>query len=65
MAFNIQTFKTRALTAVIFVAVMAIGLFWNKWSFILLITVIHFGCWYEFIKLMKKTYGDMYLVKSF
>jgi len=65
MALNIQTFKTRALTAIVFVAVMATGLFWNKWSFILLFTVIHFGCWYEFIKLMKKTYGTQYLPKTF
>jgi len=65
MALHIQTFKTRALTAVIFVAVMVAGLFWNKWSFILLFTIIHFGCWYEFIKLMKKTYGDKYFVRIF
>jgi phosphatidate cytidylyltransferase len=65
MAFNLQTFKTRALTAVIFVVVMFAGLFWNKWSFIILFTIIHFGCWYEFIKLLKKIYGDNYLSKSF
>jgi len=64
MAFNLQVFKTRALTAVIFVAVMFAGLFWNKWSFIILFTIIHFGCWYEFIKLMKKIYGDKYLPKA-
>jgi phosphatidate cytidylyltransferase len=54
MAINISTLRTRALTALIFVAVMMAGLLWNRWSFIALFTVIHFGCWYEFIKLLKK-----------
>ncbi len=61
MAFNFATFKTRALTAIVFVIVMLAGLLWNAWSFIILFTIIHFGCWYEFIKLMMKikpvTYG--------
>lgn len=52
MAFNIQVFKTRALTAVIFAAVMLVGLFWNQWSFFILFSVIHFGCWIEYQKLM-------------
>jgi phosphatidate cytidylyltransferase len=54
MAFNLQTFKTRALTAIVFAIVMVAGLLWNQWSFIILFTVIHFGCWWEFIKLLKK-----------
>lgn len=54
MAFNLQTFKTRTLTAIIFAVVMVGGLLWNQWSFIILFTIIHFGCWYEFVKLMKK-----------
>ena len=57
MAFNFQTFKTRALTALLFVAVMLTGLLWNFWSFLILFTVIHFGCWFEFVKLMKKIYS--------
>ena len=61
MAFNFQTFKTRALTALLFVVVMLVGLLWNFWSFLILFTVIHFGCWYEFVKLMKKIYADKYL----
>ena len=54
MAFDSKTFKTRALTAIVFVIVMLAGLLWNRWSFIVLFTVIHFGCWYEFVKLLKK-----------
>ena len=54
MAFNVATFKTRALTAVIFVVVMLAGLLWNAWSFLLHFTIIHFGCWYEFQRLIAK-----------
>ena len=62
MALNIETLKTRSLTAVIFVAVMLVGLLWNFWSFHILFTIIHFGCWYELVKLMKKIYGEKYLL---
>ncbi len=52
MAFNWKTFQTRALTAVLFAIVMLAGLLWNQWSFLLLFTVIHFGCWFEYQKLV-------------
>lgn len=52
MAFHFQTFKTRALTAVIFVLVMLAGLLWNQWSFLILFSIIHFGCWMEYQKLV-------------
>ena len=52
MAFNFQIFKTRALTAIVFAAVMLGGLFINTWSYFFLFTLIHFGCWYEFQKLI-------------
>jgi phosphatidate cytidylyltransferase len=52
MAFNVQTFKTRALTAVIFVLVMLAGLLLNRWSFFILFSVVHFGCWIEYQKLV-------------
>ena len=61
MAINIKTLQTRALTALIFVAVMMAGLLWNKWSFLVLFTIIHFGCWFEFIKILKQIYGNGYL----
>lgn len=56
MAFNWKTFNTRALTALVFVAVMMTGLLLNHWSFFLLFSVIHFGCWWEYFKLMEKNY---------
>lgn len=52
MAFNLQTFKTRALTAVVFVVVMLVGLLWSHWSFFILFSIIHFGCWIEYQKLI-------------
>lgn len=54
MAFNIQTFKTRAVTAIIFAAVMLVGLLWSHWSFFILFSVIHFGCWVEYQKLVTR-----------
>jgi len=56
MAFNWKTFWTRAFTALIFVAVMMAGLLYNEWSFLLLITIIHFGCWWEYLKLIEKIF---------
>jgi phosphatidate cytidylyltransferase len=54
MALDSKTFKTRSATAVVFVVIMLAGLLWNQWSFIILFTLIHFGCWYEFMKIVKK-----------
>ena len=52
MAFHFQTFKTRALTAIVFTAVMLAGLLTNQWTFLLLFSVIHFGCWVEYQRLV-------------
>jgi len=49
-----RSFQTRALTALFFVAVMLAGLFWNAWSFFILFSIIHFGCWHEFLQLLEK-----------
>ena len=51
MALNIQTFKTRALTALVFVAVMLSGLFINGYLFITLFITVMIGCLYEFSKI--------------
>jgi len=52
MAFDIQTFKTRTLTAIVFAVVMLSGLFINQWTFLVLFSIIHFGCWIEYFKLI-------------
>lgn len=62
MAFNLQTFKTRTLTAIVFAVIVVTGLLWNQWSFLILFTIIHFGCWYEFIKLLRKIDRKKYSV---
>jgi len=54
MALNIQTFKTRALTAIIFAAVMLVGLLWNVWSFFILFMIVLIGAFFEFAELTKK-----------
>ncbi|MBP6430573.1 MAG: phosphatidate cytidylyltransferase [Ferruginibacter sp.] len=58
MALNIQTLKTRSLTAAIFVVVMLLGLLWNFWSFVVLFTIIHWGCWIEYLNLIEKINDD-------
>lgn len=60
MAFNLAIFKTRALSAIVFALVMVIGLLGNGWSFIILFMIIHFGCWYELVKLTKKIHQGRY-----
>lgn len=63
MAFHFQSFKTRAITAVLFVAVMLTGLLWNQWSFLFLFTIIHFGCWWEYQRLVgfiDKSYQEIH-----
>jgi phosphatidate cytidylyltransferase len=62
MAFNFAVFKTRALSAIIFAAIMIGGLVYNQWTFLALFTVIHFGCWWEYHRLIEKiepTYKDL------
>ena len=58
MAFNWQTFRTRSLTAAVFVIVMLTGLLWNRWSFFLLFSLVHFGAWLEYQKLVGQFNPD-------
>ncbi|HEX6334970.1 MAG TPA: phosphatidate cytidylyltransferase [Flavisolibacter sp.] len=53
MPFNVATFRTRALTAIVFVVVMLAGLLWNVWSFFILFSIVHFGAWNEYQKLVS------------
>ncbi|MBS1749823.1 MAG: phosphatidate cytidylyltransferase [Bacteroidetes bacterium] len=54
MAMNWKVFQTRALTALVFVMVMLLGLLLNQWSFFVLFSIIHFGCWVEYQQLIGK-----------
>ncbi|MGC8751495.1 phosphatidate cytidylyltransferase [Hydrotalea sp.] len=56
MALNLQTFKTRTGTAILFVIIMLAGLLINNWSFFVLFSIIHFGCWHEYRQLINKIY---------
>jgi phosphatidate cytidylyltransferase len=58
MPFNWQTFRTRALSSVVFVIIMLVGLLWNHWSFFVLFSIIHFGCWIEYQRLVEKIDPD-------
>jgi phosphatidate cytidylyltransferase len=60
MALNWATFRTRALTAIVFVVVMLAGLLWSHWSFFILFSIIHFGCWWEYLKLLEKIHSTEY-----
>ena len=60
MAFNWQTFRTRALTAAVFVIIMLAGLLWNQWSFLILFSIIHFGCWWEYLRLIEKIHQTVF-----
>jgi len=52
MALHAKTFKTRTITAAVFVVVMLSGLLINQWTFLILFSIIHFGCWAEYQKLI-------------
>jgi phosphatidate cytidylyltransferase len=65
MAIHAVNFRIRALTSLFFVAVMLFGLLWNIWSFFILFSIIHFGCWYEYQKLLAKIDSAYAEISSF
>ncbi|MFN5333957.1 MAG: phosphatidate cytidylyltransferase [Bacteroidota bacterium] len=54
MSMNWSVFRTRALTAFFFVAIMLAGLLWNEWSFFVLFSLVHAGCWTEYHQLNNR-----------
>lgn len=54
MALDKKTFQTRTLTAIVFAAVMLVGLFVNVWTFLALMYVIMIGCLVEYVRLIFK-----------
>ena len=65
MAFNWQIFKTRTITAAIFAIIMLAGLLINHWTFFILFSVIHFGCWLEYQKLVGLIDKEYQKISSF
>ena len=62
MAMNLSILRTRTLSAAVFVVIMLVGLLWNQWSFFVLFSIIHFGCWNEYqkiIALIDKDYATI------
>ena len=59
MALNIQTFKTRTLTAIVFAMVMVGGIFFNGILFLVLCSFIAIGCFWEYLKLSRKINGKL------
>ncbi len=60
MALNLPTFYKRTATAIVFVAVMLVGLLGNNVFFFSLILLINGLCLFEFIPLMGKMHPDTY-----
>lgn len=56
MLFKIPSLITRSLSSVVFL-VFFLGLFWfNAWSYFILFSIIHWGCWYEYQRLMQRIF---------
>ncbi len=54
MALNLPVFYQRTGSAIVFAAVMLVGLLWNQWSYFALISLIGVLCLRDYIRLMKK-----------
>jgi phosphatidate cytidylyltransferase len=54
MALNKKSFQTRAVTAIVFAAVMLAGLFLGPIPFLVLFSIVHIGCWWEYLALIEK-----------
>lgn len=65
MALNRVTLRTRSLTAAVFVVVMLTGLLINHWTFFVLFSIIHFGCWVEYQKLVSLIDKDYKSISDF
>jgi len=65
MALHLQTFKTRTLTAIVFVVVMLGGLLVSHWTFLLLFLIIHVGCWLQYEKLVGLIDADYKNISTF
>ena len=62
MAFNTATFKTRSMTAFVFVLVMLTGLLVNLYFFITLFSLVMLGALYEFGKIIKLIHPRRYFL---
>jgi len=54
MALHLPTFYKRAASAVVFAAIMLVGLLWDAWAFLALAITIQTLCLRDYMRLMKK-----------
>ena len=57
MPLHLKTFYTRSISALVFVAVMFLGLLGGEFYFYGLVVLIHSGCHLEYIKIIHKIYS--------
>lgn len=48
------------MTSVVFAVIMVVGLLWNQWSFLVLFSIIHFGCCWEYLKLIERIHKILF-----
>lgn len=60
MPLHWPTFFTRLGSAIVFSAIMMVGLLWNEYAFIVLVALIQLLCLREYFPLMKKIYPEVY-----
>lgn len=60
MALNLPTFYKRTASAIVFAAIMLVGLFWNIWTFYILICVINVLCMGDYFRLLQKIEPEQY-----
>lgn len=60
MALNLPVFYQRTGSAIVFAAVMLVGLLWNQTAFYVLVLLINALCLREYFRLMKKIDSDAY-----
>ena len=65
MALRLQTFRTRTITAIVFVVIMLGGMLLSPWSFLLLFSIIHIGCWIDYQKLAGLIDADYSNISTF
>jgi phosphatidate cytidylyltransferase len=58
MALHWPTFFTRLGSAVVFALIMMVGLLWNEWAFLLLISLIMVLCLREYFRIMQAIFPD-------
>jgi phosphatidate cytidylyltransferase len=65
MELNTATLRTRSISAAVFVVIMLAGLLISHWTFFVLFSFIHFGCWVEYQKIIALIDGEYKSISPF